>query len=168
MCMSLHISVTACLFYRGNGDFLGHLESKGKQGSAFRDPRWILLPYCFGKWSHENIIFHLCLTLFMHSSHCLALCRVMLVSRGNQGLRVLQDLASLDHQWVRNHTLHTKATGGVSFLKTVGLWQTVLCTEINQKAGFWFSADSSQFVCWSNCLSMPNSMCWLKTLIMTL
>lgn len=37
---SLYPQVCPCLsFYRGKGDFLGHLESKGNKGLAFRDPR---------------------------------------------------------------------------------------------------------------------------------
>lgn len=36
----LYPQVCPCLsFYRGKGDFLGHLESKGNKGLAFRDPR---------------------------------------------------------------------------------------------------------------------------------
>lgn len=41
---------------------------------------------------------HLNLTLYEQSSLHLVLRRVMLVSRGNQGLRVLQELVSLDHR----------------------------------------------------------------------
>lgn len=49
------------------GDFLGHLESKAKQGSAFRD------------------------------------LRAMSVSKGNKGLPVLRELASLDLQGLKGH-----------------------------------------------------------------